>query len=100
MCSAVLGEPLFDDATIREGQTLTITCVTRNIPDITTSQILDPRGEVIPSPVGVVTIENAMRDASGVYTCLVRNINNNSTINATSTVIIQCKIRLLHLLNS
>ena len=91
--SAVLREPLFDDVTIREGATLKLTCITRNIQDITTSQILDPRRVVVPSAVGVVTIENATRDidASGVYTCLVRNTLNNSTINATSTVTIECK---------
>ena len=88
--SAVLREPLFDDVTIREGETLKLTCLTRNIQDITTSQILDPRRVVLPSAVGVVTIENAMRAASGVYTCLVRNTLNNNTINATSTVIIEC----------
>ena len=93
--SAVLQEPLFDDVTIREGETLTLTCITRNIPDITTSQILDPRGIAVPSAVGVFMVENAMRDASGVYTCLVTNTLNSNTINATSTVIIQCKFRLL-----
>ena len=92
--SAVLREPLFADVTVREGETLKLTCITRNIQDITTSQILDPRGVVLPSAVGVVTIENAMRAASGVYTCLVRNTLNNNTINATSTVIIECKFKI------
>ena len=78
--------------TIREGATLKVTCITRNIQDITTSKILDPRGVVVPSAVGVFTVENAMRDASGVYTCLVTNTLDNSTINATSTVVIQCKL--------
>ena len=89
--SAVLQEPLFDDVTIREGETLKVTCITRNIQDITTSQILHPSGVTVPSAVGVFTVENATRAASGVYTCLVINTLNNSTINATSTVVIQCK---------
>ena len=98
VCSAVLREPLFDDVTIREGETLKLTCITRNIQDITTSQILDPRGVAVPSEIGVVTIENATRATSGVYTCLVRNTLNNSTINATSTVIIECKFSASRLL--
>ena len=92
MYSVVLQEPLFVDVTIREGETLKVTCITRNIQDITTSQIFDPRGVVVPSAVGVFTVENATRDASGVYTCLVTSTINNSTINATSTVVIQCKL--------
>ena len=94
VCSAVLQEPSFDDVTIREGATLKLTCITRNIQDITTSQILDPLGVVIPSAVGVVTVENATRADSGVYTCLVRNTLNNNTINATSTVVIECKLSI------
>ena len=90
--SAVLREPLFADVTIREGETLKITCTTGNIQDIITSQILDPYGVTVPSAVGVFTIENATRDASGTYTCLVINTLNNGTINATSTVVIQCKL--------
>ena len=99
--SAVLREPVFDDVTIREGETLKVTCITGNIQDITTSRILDPRGVAVPSAVGVFTVENAMRDASGIYTCLVISTINNSTINATSTVVIQCKLstsRLVYLL--
>ena len=96
--SAVLQEPTFDDVTIREGETLKGTCITRNIQAITTSQILDPRGVVVPSAVGVFTVENATRDASGVYTCLVTNTLNSNTINATSTVVIQCKLSTSRLL--
>ena len=77
--------------TIREDATLKLTCITRNIQDITTSQILDPLGAVIPSAVGVVTIENATRAASGIYTCVVTNTLNNNTINAMSTVVVECK---------
>ena len=96
--SAVLREPSFDDVTIRERERLKLTCITRNIQDVTTSQILDPRGAAVPSEKGVFTVENAMRDASGIYTCLVRSTINNSTINATSTVIIQCKFSASRLL--
>ena len=98
--SAVLREPLFDDVTIRERETLKLTCITRNIQDVTTFQILDPHGVAVPSEVGVFTVENAMRNASGIYTCCVRSTINNSTINATSTVIIQCKFSASRLLVS
>ena len=96
--SPVLREPLFEDMTIREGATLKVTCITRNIQDITTSEILDPRGVTVPSAVGVVTIENATRAASGAYTCLVTNTLNSNTINATSTIIIECKFSASRLL--
>jgi hypothetical protein len=89
---AVLREPLFDDVTVREGALLKITCVPRNIPAITTTQILDSRGMVVPSELAVVTIDSAFRNASGVYTCLITNTLNNNTINATATVVVECKL--------
>jgi hypothetical protein len=91
---AVLREPLFDDVTVREGALLKITCVPRNIPAITTTQILDSRGMAVSNVVlGVVTIDSAFRNASGVYTCLVTNTLNNNTINATATVVVECKLK-------
>jgi hypothetical protein len=40
----------------------------------------------------VVTIDSAFRNASGVYTCLITNTLNNNTINATATVVVECKL--------
>ena len=37
----VLAQPTFNDATINEGEMLSITCVTGNIRDITDFQVLD-----------------------------------------------------------
>ena len=37
----VLQQPLFANVTVSEGELLELTCITRNIPDITTLQILD-----------------------------------------------------------
>ena len=90
--ATVLAPPTFNDATINEGQMLSITCVTGNIREITSFRVLDPRGMRVPvSVVGEYTLMNALRNASGVYTCIVTNTMTNATINATSTVVIQCE---------
>ena len=88
----VLAQPTFDSATINEGEVLSITCVTGNIREITSFQVLDPRGMPVPTTdVGMYTLMNALRNASGLYTCIVTNTMTNATINATSTVVVQCE---------
>ena len=98
----VLAQPTFNSATINEGEELSITCVTGNIRDITSFQVLDPRGMPVPTTVvGIYTLMNALRNASGVYTCIVTNTMTSATINATSTVVVQCEFcrsRILALL--
>ena len=89
----VLAQPTFYNATINEGEELSITCVTGNIPEITSFQVLNPRGmPVTTNVVGMYTLTNALRSASGVYTCIVTNTVTNATINATSTVVVQCEL--------
>ena len=89
----VLAQPTFDSATINEGEVLSITCVSGNIRDITSFQVLNPHGMPIPTTVvGMYTLMNASRDASGVYTCIITNTVTNATINATSTVVVQCEL--------
>ena len=89
----VFAQPTFNSATINEGEVLSITCVSGNIRDITSLQVLDPRGMPVPTTVvGMYTLMNALRNASGVYTCIVTNTVTNATINATSTVVVQCEL--------
>ena len=96
---AVLAQPAFNDATINEGEMLSITCVTGNIREITSFQVLDPRGMPVPiSVVGEYTLMNALRNASGVYTCIVTNTMTSATINETSTVVVQCELCRLRIL--
>ena len=91
--ATVLIQPTFNDATINEGEMLSITCVTGNIREITNFRVLDPRGMQVPvSVVGEYTLMNTLRNASGVYTCIVTNTMTNATINATSTVVVQCEL--------
>ena len=98
----VLAQPTFDSATINEGEVLSITCVTGNIREITSFQVLNPRGMPVPTTVtGMYTLVNALRNASGVYTCIITNTMTSATINATSTVVVQCELcrsRILALL--
>ena len=84
--------PLSPDVTVNEGQTLKVTCVSRNIPDITTLQILDPNGMPVPVSFGVYTVPNVTRAFAGSYTCVITSTINNSTVSEISTVIIQCKL--------
>ena len=70
-----------------------ITCLTRNIADITTFQVLNPNGVAVSTTLGVYTVDNVTRDFAGVYTCIITNNMDRSTINATSTVVIQCELK-------
>ena len=88
----VLRLPIFPDVTVNEGALLKVTCVSRNIPGITSLQILDPNGMPVPVSLGVYTVPNVTRAYAGTYTCVVRSTRDNSTVNATSTVVIQCKL--------
>lgn len=87
----VLQRPLFPDVTVNEGQLLAISCITRNIPDITTFQILDPNGIQIPTILGQYRVPNVTRAFAGSYTCCVMSTIDNSTVSAISRVVIQCK---------
>ena len=85
---------MFANVTVSEGELLELTCITRNIPDITTLQILDSNGmplDPLVISVGVITIPNVTRNYAGVYTCVVTSTIDNSTVNATSVVIVECK---------
>ena len=90
----VLQQPLFADATVNEGELLEITCVIRNIPNITTFEILDPNGMPVSTTLGVFSIPNVTRTYAGTYICIVTSTLDNTTVNATSTVIVQCKLQL------
>ena len=84
---------MFANVTVSEGELLKLTCITRNIPDITTIQILDPNGMPLDREisVGVITVPNITRNYAGVYTCIVTSKLDNSTVNDTSVVIIECE---------
>ena len=88
----VLNQPLFDSATVEEGELLKITCVARNIPDITTLEVLDPNGMPISTILGVFSVLSVTRTYAGLYTCVIRSNRDNSTVSATSTVVILCKL--------
>ena len=59
----------------------------RNIPGITTLQILDPNGVPVSTVLGTsFSVPNVAY--AGTYTCVIRNILNNSTVSTTSKVIV------------
>ena len=70
-----------------------LTCITRNDADITTIQILDPNGMPLDlvTSFGVFRVPNITRNYAGVYTCVVTSTLDNSTVNDTSVVIVECK---------
>ena len=90
----VLQQPLFSNATytINEGESLKITCTSRNVPDITTLQILNPNGVPVHEILGVFSVPNVTRSYAGTYTCVVTSALDNSTMNATSIVIVDGKL--------
>jgi hypothetical protein len=79
---------------VDEGQLLTITCMTNNIPAITTFEIRDPDGVPVNASLGVFTVPNVTREYAGIYSCVVLSTNNNSTVTETSRVVIQCKLSI------
>ena len=91
-CFIVLAQPLFLNATVNEGELLEITCLIRNIPDISTFEVLDPNGRPVNTILGVFTVESVNRTHAGTYTCIVRSTLDNSTVSATSAVVVQCKL--------
>ena len=86
----VLRQPIFPNVTVNEGGWLEIFCIIRNIRDIITFQIHNPSGISV-SIGGVFSVPNVTRAYAGTYSCVIRSILNNSTVSATSVVIIQCK---------
>ena len=65
-----------------------LSCISRNIPAITTLQVLDPNGIPLTTVVGVL---NVTREYAGVYTCVITSTFDDSTVKATSVVIVECK---------
>ena len=102
----VLVQPVFPDVTVSEGDLLTIECTMDNIPDITTFEILDQNGMAVSALLGVYSVPSVTREYAGTYSCIVMSTIDNSTVNDTSEVIIQCKlsltstIRYLHVIKS
>ena len=98
----VLQQPSFPNATVTvtEGEALKLTCITRNIQDITTSMILDPNGVPVAAVFGVFTVPNVTRSYAGTYTCIVTSTLDNSTVNETSEVIVECKLNFMASLNN
>ena len=86
-------QPLFSNATytVIEGELLKITCVPRNIPGITTLQILNPNRVRVPTSLGVYSVPNVTQSYAGTYTCVVISTLDNFTVNDTSLVIVECK---------
>ncbi len=69
-----------------------ITCISRNVPDITTLQILNPSGVAIHASLGIFTVPNVTQSYAGTYTCVITSNLDNSTMNATSVVVVECKL--------
>ena len=64
----------------------------RNIPEITTFQILDSNGMPVPTHIGAYSVPNVTRAFAGSYTGVIMSTIDSSTVNATSTVVIQCRL--------
>ena len=91
----VLVQPVFPDVTVSEGDLLTIECtMDNNIPNITTFEILDQNGMAVSAPLGVYSVPSVTREYAGTYTCIIMSTIDNSTVNDTSEVTIQCKLSL------
>ena len=73
-----------------------ITCTTRNIPDITTFQIYDPNGVPVSAALGVFSVTSVTRAYAGIYTCVITSTIDNTTVNETSNVLVQCKLSHIH----
>ena len=81
--------------TVKEGDLLMVECTTNNIPDISTFEIRDRNGALVNAPLGVYNVPSVTREYAGTYFCIIMSTIDNSTVNETSEVIIQCKLSLL-----
>ena len=66
-----------------------------NIPEVSTLQILDPSGNPVPDSLGVFNVPDVTRIDAGTYICIVISTIDNSTVNETSNVVVQCKLLFL-----
>ena len=80
--------------TVNEGEMLKIICITRNIPDITTAEVLGPNGMPVSTVLADFSVPNVTRNYAGMYTCVVTSTLDNSTVNETLVVIVECKLRM------
>ena len=88
-----LQSPILSDVTVNEGEMLKLQCASSNIPNLITFHILGPNG--MPVSVGFFySVPNVTRAHAGTYTCVVMGTLDNTTVtlNATSTVVVQCKL--------
>ena len=80
--------------TVSEGDLLTLECIMDNIPNITTFKILDQNGMAVSAPLGIYSVPSVTREYAGTYSCIIMSTIDNSTVNDTSEVTIQCKLSL------
>ena len=91
----VLARPAFADVTVNEGDLLELVCVTMNSPEISSMVHIQSPSSVprrLPNATHVISVPNVTRDFAGTYTCIVASSIDDSVVNDTSEVIIQCKL--------
>ena len=91
----MLAQPAFADVTVNEGDLLELVCVTMNSPEVISIVYIQSPSSVprrLPNATPVISVPNVTRDFAGTYTCIVASSIDNSVVNDTSKVIIQCKL--------
>ena len=89
-----LMRPSFDDVTVNEGDLLELICVTNDTRPTTSTHIQGPISvpKRFPNNSPIISVPNVTRDFAGTYTCIVTDETDDSVVNETSEVVIQCKL--------
>ena len=88
-----LMRPLFDDVTVNEGDLLELICATDDTLPTTSTHVQSPISvpRRLPNNSPIISIPNVTRDFAGTYTCIITDESDDSVVNETSEVVIQCK---------
>ena len=96
----MLAQPLFANVTVNEGDLLELVCVLMNSPEVSSMAYIQSPSNVpwrLPNAPHNAThirisVPNVTWDFAGMYICIVSSSIDDSVVNDTSEVIIQCKL--------
>ena len=81
---------IMGDATVNEGDTLSLSCDSSNSHQLPHLQWVNETGEIVSSSA-LLEFTNIMRSQAGTYTCRTTPPNPDNSTSSSLTVVVQCK---------
>ena len=81
---------MVSNVTVNEMDELILNCADNNAAETTSVQWENSEGEVLVRSISF-SVDNVRRNYTGVYTCVLTRNDNNETLSADATVVVQCK---------